>query len=439
MHSKLHHRTRWSPRATGWPRTPALSTAAGPGRYRPVGPRPDPGPLFDPLPSFVLTRPARWLAAALAVVVLAASSGPAEAGKADPTAKRRDVQREKARKAAELNVLKASDAEVERALDALNANLRVQEARTRSAVQAADAAEQAANEARRVEEATAAALAETQAAMRRVAVNAYVRGPSEQVLGVLDVGSLSELTTRRHLLGVTVGRGAELSDKLRADREDLTLRREAAERAREAAEQRRQQAGERLHELQVAADAKQNAADDVEERLERALSEAASLESLDKQLADEIAKRQAALARRVGSTVPRVRGGGAVSGSVNVVSVRGIVVSTQIAENLEALLAAAEADGFVLGGGGYRSSAAQAALRRANCGGDGGPASRCRPPTARPGHSMHELGLAVDFTWQGRIISSRSSPAFGWLRDNAGRYGFKNLPSEPWHWSTNGN
>ena len=53
---------------------------------------------------------------------------------------------------------------------------------------------------------------------------------------------------------------------------------------------------------------------------------------------------------------------------------------------------------------------------------------------------MHERGLAVDFTCNGGgVISSRSSPCFQWLNANAGSYGFHNLPSEPWHWSTNGN
>ena len=28
--------------------------------------------------------------------------------------------------------------------------------------------------------------------------------------------------------------------------------------------------------------------------------------------------------------------------------------------------------------------------------------------------------------------------AFVWLAANAGRFGFSNLPSEPWHWSTTG-
>jgi D-alanyl-D-alanine carboxypeptidase len=51
---------------------------------------------------------------------------------------------------------------------------------------------------------------------------------------------------------------------------------------------------------------------------------------------------------------------------------------------------------------------------------------------------MHELGLAIDFTYQGRVIASRDSPAFGWLAANAAAYGFYNLPAEPWHWSVNG-
>ena len=53
---------------------------------------------------------------------------------------------------------------------------------------------------------------------------------------------------------------------------------------------------------------------------------------------------------------------------------------------------------------------------------------------------MHERGLAIDFTCNGGgVIGSRSSPCFQWLAGNASSYGFYNLPSEPWHWSTNGN
>ncbi|MFP5327204.1 MAG: M15 family metallopeptidase, partial [Acidimicrobiia bacterium] len=122
----------------------------------------------------------------------------------------------------------------------------------------------------------------------------------------------------------------------------------------------------------------------------------------------------------------------------------GITVATEIAPNLERLLEAADADGLSLSGGGYRSSEQQVAARRANCGTSDydiyeKPASQCSPPTARPGQSMHEQGLAIDFTNNGRLIRSSSDPAFGWLARNASRFGLYNLPAEPWHWSTNGN
>ena len=66
------------------------------------------------------------------------------------------------------------------------------------------------------------------------------------------------------------------------------------------------------------------------------------------------------------------------------------------------------------------------------------PASRCRPPTARPGLSQHEVGLAIDFTLNGRVLRTRDSDVFRALAEIAPQFGFYNLPSEPWHWSTTG-
>jgi len=104
----------------------------------------------------------------------------------------------------------------------------------------------------------------------------------------------------------------------------------------------------------------------------------------------------------------------------------------------------ASSSGVSLCGGGYRSPAGQIATRQANCGSSyyaiyEMPPSQCSPPTARPGTSMHEQGLAIDFTCNGGgVISSRSSPCFTWLAANGAGYGFYNLPSEPWHWSSTG-
>jgi hypothetical protein len=122
-------------------------------------------------------------------------------------------------------------------------------------------------------------------------------------------------------------------------------------------------------------------------------------------------------------------------------TVGGITVHATIAPQLAALLDAAAADGIVLTGWGWRSTQRQIELRRINGCPDlhSAPPSTCRVPTAIPGRSMHEQGLAVDFTHSGTAITSRSGPAYRWLADNAATYGLFNLPSEPWHWSVNGN
>ena len=141
--------------------------------------------------------------------------------------------------------------------------------------------------------------------------------------------------------------------------------------------------------------------------------------------------------------VPSSAPSGAPAGGLDIVAVRGIKVARQIAPKVEALLAAAVADGIPLGGWGYRSYQRQIELRKKHCGPTHydiyqKPSSQCTPPTATPGKSMHEKGLAIDITYNGKTIQSRNSPAFQWLARNAGRFGLINLPSEPWHWSVNG-
>ncbi len=124
--------------------------------------------------------------------------------------------------------------------------------------------------------------------------------------------------------------------------------------------------------------------------------------------------------------------------------VAGIVVATELVEPLSALLAQAEEDGIPLSGTGYRSIEDQIDQRRENCGPTEEdvwekPPWKCDPPTSPPGVSQHEVGLAVDFTCYGDLIIDRGSPCYVWLDTNAADYGLFNLlPSQPFHWSTNG-
>lgn len=394
-----------------------------------------------------LTRTsALWRVAIAVAVVITVLAAPAGATSHDLRSKQEAVRRKKAEQAKQVNVLKASDAEVEEALDALNDDVRAQEARAAAARQAADVAARQASAARAKEQATAAQLQQLQSSMKAVAVEAYMRGPSRDLQVALDAPSLQALATRQHLLDVTASKGAETADQLRAAREDLQIQREAADAAERAAAQRRRAVNARLGEAKTALAVQQRVAAAVEGRLERALAEAASLDALDQQLSADIRARQARLAARVAQrapTAPRASRSVTRTGSVNLTTVRGITVAAEIAGGLEQLLNAADGAGFSLSGGGYRSSDGQIAARRANCGTSDydiyeKPASACRPPTARPGTSMHERGLAVDFTSGGSLIRSRSDPAFRWLAANASRFGLYNLPEEPWHWSSNG-
>jgi hypothetical protein len=87
----------------------------------------------------------------------------------------------------------------------------------------------------------------------------------------------------------------------------------------------------------------------------------------------------------------------------------------------------------------YRPVSEQIEIRRRNCGPSHydiyqKPSGQCSPPTAIPGQSNHQRGLALDIN-----VGTRSSPEFRWLAANAARYGFYNLPSEAWHWSTDAN
>ena len=99
-------------------------------------------------------------------------------------------------------------------------------------------------------------------------------------------------------------------------------------------------------------------------------------------------------------------------------------LDSSIVANFDAMVAAAKKDGVNLQiNSGHRSRAEQERLYAAYKNGTGNLA-------AKPGTSNHEKGQAIDF---------KNNPgAYNWLAKNAEKYGFKNLPGEPWHYSPNG-
>lgn len=200
-------------------------------------------------------------------------------------------------------------------------------------------------------------------------------------------------------------------------------------------------------------------ASDAHEQLER---EQAALTRRDEKLdgaREKLAKGRARLVKKLQAARKKIRHTTAATKRLKearppirdhrgagMVEVGGIVVKAKLGERLAALLWHARADGHDLTGYGWRSPSKTAKLRKVNGCPDvhRAPPSACRVPTARPGTSMHETGLAIDFQIDGHSIcfpeasAACSHPAYRWLVANAGAYGLRNLPSEAWHWSTTG-
>ena len=386
---------------------------------------------------------------------------------------REAVRQKKASQASQVNALEASDAEVSTALSALSANVSAQQDRVEEAERAvsqATAEQEAAEAAQAVKQAE---LDEITAEMKESAVEAYVSMGSGDTFSTLGSDDINDAVNKRTLLSMRASKDIDLAERYRSVQQDLEIERATAEAAAERARTNQVAVEDRLDELNSAYAEQQAFAAQVEQRLDAALAEADSLATLDAGLSKTISGKQAEIAKALAaqqaaqkarlesSTSTRSvssgggsRGGGGgggggggaapnIVGSGSIVSVGGVRVHQSIAGNLQRLLAAASASGINFGGGGYRDPAGQIAVRRNNCGSSDYavyqmPASQCSPPTARPGTSMHEQGLAIDFT-QGGSTLTRGSSGFAWLRANASSYGFFNLPSEPWHWSTNGN
>ncbi len=384
------------------------------------------------------------------------------------------VQQKAAGKASQVNALKASDAQVSSALSALNTNVNAQQDRLEEAeravaqAQADQAAAEAAQSAKQSE------LDALTGQMKESAVDAYVSMGSANNISV-GTDDINDTVNKRTLMSVRANEDIGLVEKFRSVQQDLEIQRGAAAAANTRATAGAEQVEGRLNELNKAYAEQQAFAAKVEARLNSALAEADSLAATDAQLSSSITSKQAEIAKAVaaqraadaaraaqraaqskpavsasgsggGSSSGGGGGGGAppdITGSGEIVNVGGIRIHQSMAGNLQSLLAAASAAGINFGGGGYRDPAGQIAVRRNNCGSSNYaiyemPASSCSPPTARPGTSMHERGLAVDFT-QGGSTLSRGSSGFAWMRANASSYGFCNLPSEPWHWSSNCN
>jgi LAS superfamily LD-carboxypeptidase LdcB len=308
-----------------------------------------------------------------------------------------------------------------------------------------------------------------------VVVDVFMNPPDIDSLDTMASDTITDATVKQALLDMQADDDAAVLAELEQTRVQLVTDKEARSEARDAAEVQKAEREAELSDLEAATSQQADFIAEVSDRLDRNLSEADALARLDPAMAERLRAQQSELAAKLkeiqdteafqeavavlreaqrqaeeeaaaaaAAAPPEL---GAPSGSLAQVACPGggsITVDSSIEATLGAMLTAAANDGVMLCGGGYRNPQEQIELRRANCGNTEyliyeAPSSACSPPTARPGSSQHELGLAIDFTCNGNgVISGHSSPCFVWLDANASGYGFYNLPSEAWHWSTTG-
>lgn len=144
--------------------------------------------------------------------------------------------------------------------------------------------------------------------------------------------------------------------------------------------------------------------------------------------------------------IPLVNAQHPVSADLQPRVVRPAMLTSEASAAFARLRAAAKARGLtIVWRCGYRSFATQAQVL-AQAIEAYGSRTKARRYTAKPGHSEHQLGLAVDVAApNARGLAFAETPEFRWLRKNAHRYGFvlrypkgktaiTGIGFEPWHY-----
>jgi LAS superfamily LD-carboxypeptidase LdcB len=413
-----------------------------------------------------------------AAPLLSPAPGGAQTPRSEPPTQRDEVGRLPGGQPGE-DLLRASgESDVVASLDGYEAQVRQEVAAVVAAQASQLAAQGAVDAAHAAVEATEARITELTGQSDAVVIDAFVDPPSLGPLDALEAETPADATVKQVILEQQTDANVDLLSQLEDAQAELAERKAVEEGAVDAAQEAEDDAAVALADLTAAQSSASAFVVAVQDAIARGLAEASALDSIDPAAAEAVRQRQAEVAAKLDEVVaarqvreqaealrqameaaaaqaaaeaasrpasPGRRTPTGASGGLGTVSCPGggsITMAASVAGELQSMLDAASADGLDMCGGGYRDPADQIAVRRANCGTSSYaiyemPSSSCSPPTAIPGTSMHEQGLAVDITCGGGTIS-RSSACFRWLSGNAASYGFYNLPAEPWHWSTDG-
>jgi len=237
--------------------------------------------------------------AVIAVLILAlAPPAAAKESTASIQAKREAARAKKAKLAAELNHLRATDAQLTSAVKVLDRQVAAQQAGADAARQAVQAALQAvaASEARIA--ATETEMTTLHAAVVNRAVSVYVRPKDNALVGVIGAKDLGDASRRSSLLAQVTNKDRDVLDRLRALREDLGDEKVKADAARDLAAERREVVLARLSELQKARKEKQRVSAALDARIRGYQAEADAVAKQESGLTALIRSRELARASR---------------------------------------------------------------------------------------------------------------------------------------------
>ena len=228
---------------------------------------------------------------AVTVAVLAVGNAFAQERVDDLREARDAARRDAAEAAARLDELSAEDADLQRALDALDRHLAFQQRRVRAAEDAIEQAEAAAAEAAQRAEALDDEIESIRERLRNRAVDAFVAPDPEAT--PLDTGDLLDAALRRSFLAQIVEDEYELVDRLRrAVAEQAEVEVEAEALVEEIAAQRIE-LEEGIAELEAARDEAERLRAEVGARIADWEIISDEIETADREMAEEIRRLEA--------------------------------------------------------------------------------------------------------------------------------------------------
>ncbi len=233
------------------------------------------------------------LVAALVMILPVAASAQSSSTEAQ---KRDEVRRKKADLAASIDVMNASDDDLENAVRTLNENLKAQQARARDAAQASDEAKAHVDG---INADVARKQAEVDALVGRVrarAIEIYVHpgGKFDTADEALHTADFTNAERKAELLDSATGHDNDVEDQLRAAKAGLESKRNESAVAEQEAELRRAEADAQVKQLQVAKEEKERVKAALDKRIADFQGEVSALNAEDARLTALILASQAA-------------------------------------------------------------------------------------------------------------------------------------------------